>query len=136
MPHSNGAAIRGYRVYALDVASLAQYSSDHPAMTVYVNATIDHLQTARNYTLTVAAFNSIGSSSNASVSGGAVHTTRSVPMQGYAVTKTTPLPGLYRCGDSTTAGIGVPAVASSGAQCANALLSVFEQMEMNKLIKM
>ena len=49
---------------------------------------------------------------------------------------TTPLPGLYRCGDSTTAGIGVPAVASSGAQCANALLSVFEQMEMNKLIKM
>ena len=31
---------------------------------------------------------------------------------------TTPLPGLYRCGDSTTAGIGVPAVASSGAQCA------------------
>jgi phytoene dehydrogenase-like protein len=31
---------------------------------------------------------------------------------------TTPLPGLYRCGDSTTAGIGVPAVATSGAQCA------------------
>jgi len=49
---------------------------------------------------------------------------------------TTPLPGLYRCGDSTTAGIGVPAVASSGAQCANALLSVFEQIEMNSLIKM
>jgi phytoene dehydrogenase-like protein len=40
---------------------------------------------------------------------------------------TTPLPGLYRCGDSTTAGIGVPAVAASGAQCANALLSVFER---------
>jgi phytoene dehydrogenase-like protein len=48
---------------------------------------------------------------------------------------TTPLPGFYRCGDSTTAGIGVPAVASSGAQCANALLSVFEQLEMNKLIQ-
>lgn len=48
---------------------------------------------------------------------------------------TTPLPGLYRCGDSTTAGIGVPAVASSGAQCANALLSVFEQLEMNEAIK-
>ncbi|EGB11873.1 hypothetical protein AURANDRAFT_1318, partial [Aureococcus anophagefferens] len=37
---------------------------------------------------------------------------------------TTPLEGYFRCGDSTTAGIGVPAVASSGAQCANALLSV------------
>ena len=49
---------------------------------------------------------------------------------------TTPLPGLYRCGDSTTAGIGVPAVASSGAQCANALLSIFEQMEMNERIRM
>ena len=49
---------------------------------------------------------------------------------------TTPLPGLYRCGDSTTAGIGVPAVASSGCQCANALLSPFEQLEMNEKIKM
>ena len=49
---------------------------------------------------------------------------------------TTPLPGYYRCGDSTTAGIGVPAVASSGAQCANALLSVWEQMEMNEKIRM
>ena len=48
----------------------------------------------------------------------------------------TPLPGLYRCGDSTTAGIGVPAVASSGAQCANALLSVWEQLEMNEKIRM
>ena len=49
---------------------------------------------------------------------------------------TTPLPGLYRCGDSTSAGIGVPAVASSGAQCANAMLNIFEQMEMNELIRM
>lgn len=49
---------------------------------------------------------------------------------------TTPLPGLYRCGDSTTAGIGVPAVAASGAQCANALLSVWEQLSMNELIRM
>ena len=62
---------------------------------------------------------------------------------------TTPLPGLFRCGDSTTAGIGlfrcgdsttagigVPAVASSGAQCANALLSVWEQLKMNDKIKM
>ena len=49
---------------------------------------------------------------------------------------TTPLPGLYRCGDSTTAGIGVPAVASSGAQCANALLPVWEQWQMNDKIVM
>jgi len=49
---------------------------------------------------------------------------------------TTPLPGLYRCGDSTTAGIGVPAVAASGAQCANALLSVFEQIKLNERIVM
>ena len=48
----------------------------------------------------------------------------------------TPLPGYYRCGDSTTSGIGVPAVASSGAQCANALLTVWEQLEMNAKIKM
>lgn len=49
---------------------------------------------------------------------------------------TTPLPGLYRTGDSTTAGIGVPAVASAGAQCANALLNVFEQIDMNSKIRM
>jgi len=49
---------------------------------------------------------------------------------------TTPLPGLYRCGDSTTAGIGVPAVATSGAQCANALLTIFEQLKLNSKIKM
>jgi phytoene dehydrogenase-like protein len=49
---------------------------------------------------------------------------------------TTPLPGYFRCGDSTTSGIGVPAVASSGAQCANALLTVWEQLEMNAKIRM
>ena len=49
---------------------------------------------------------------------------------------TTPLPGLMRTGDSTTAGIGVPAVASAGAQCANALLNVFEQIDMNSKIRM
>ena len=49
---------------------------------------------------------------------------------------TTPLEGYFRCGDSTTAGIGVPAVASSGAQCANALLSVFAQLDLNAKIKM
>lgn len=34
----------------------------------------------------------------------------------------TPLPGLYRVGDSTTPGIGVPAVAASGILCANSLV--------------
>ena len=64
-------------------------------------------------------------------------TIRSLAAAGLAFPEVaTPLPGLYRCGDSTTAGIGVPAVASSGAQCANALLNVFEQMAMNEAIKM
>lgn len=35
----------------------------------------------------------------------------------------TPIPGLYRVGDSTTPGIGVPAVAASGILCANTLVS-------------
>jgi phytoene dehydrogenase-like protein len=33
----------------------------------------------------------------------------------------TPIPGLYRVGDSTLPGIGVPAVAASGILCANTL---------------
>ena len=49
---------------------------------------------------------------------------------------TTPLPGYHRCGDSTTAGIGVPAVASSGAQCANSILNVLEQLDLNSKIRM
>ncbi len=35
----------------------------------------------------------------------------------------TPIPGLYRVGDSTLPGIGVPAVAASGILCANSLVS-------------
>jgi len=35
----------------------------------------------------------------------------------------TPIPGLYRVGDSTLPGIGVPAVAASGILCANTLVS-------------
>ncbi len=35
----------------------------------------------------------------------------------------TPIPGLYRVGDSTMPGIGVPAVAASGILCANTLVS-------------
>jgi hypothetical protein len=37
---------------------------------------------------------------------------------------TTPIPGLYACGDSTFPGIGLPAVAASGAICANTLVPV------------
>mmetsp|Transcript_17886 Transcript_17886/g.37367 ORF Transcript_17886/g.37367 Transcript_17886/m.37367 type:complete len:620 (-) Transcript_17886:116-1975(-) len=48
----------------------------------------------------------------------------------------TPIEGYYRCGDSTTSGIGVPAVASSGAVCANAIMSVWDQLELNSKIKM
>ncbi|KAL7530706.1 hypothetical protein ACHAXR_006779 [Thalassiosira sp. AJA248-18] len=49
---------------------------------------------------------------------------------------TTPIEGYYRCGDSTTSGIGVPAVASSGALCANSIMTVWEQLELNSKIKM
>jgi len=38
----------------------------------------------------------------------------------------TPITGLYRVGDSTMPGIGVPAVAGSGILCANTLVSVRE----------
>lgn len=48
----------------------------------------------------------------------------------------TPIEGYYRCGDSTTSGIGVPAVASSGAMCANSIMSVWEQLALNSKIKM
>ncbi|KAL3791926.1 hypothetical protein ACHAW5_010332 [Stephanodiscus triporus] len=48
----------------------------------------------------------------------------------------TPIEGYYRCGDSTTSGIGVPAVASSGAICANSIMSVWDQLRLNSKIKM
>ncbi|MEO1400573.1 MAG: NAD(P)/FAD-dependent oxidoreductase [Cyanobacteria bacterium J06635_1] len=40
----------------------------------------------------------------------------------------TPIKGLYRVGDSTLPGIGVPAVAASGILCANHLVSLKESM--------
>ncbi len=43
--------------------------------------------------------------------------------QGRFPTCTTPVPGLYRVGDSTLPGIGVPAVAASGIFCANQILN-------------
>jgi phytoene dehydrogenase-like protein len=42
----------------------------------------------------------------------------------------TPIKGLLRCGDSTNPGIGVPAVASSGAVAANAILSLFQHWKL------
>ncbi|XP_057977878.1 prolycopene isomerase, chloroplastic isoform X2 [Malania oleifera] len=42
----------------------------------------------------------------------------------------TPIPQLYCCGDSTFPGIGVPAVAASGAIVANSLVSVFQHSQL------
>ena len=42
---------------------------------------------------------------------------------GLFPTQRTPIAGLYRVGDSTMPGIGVPAVAASGILCANSLVS-------------
>jgi phytoene dehydrogenase-like protein len=41
----------------------------------------------------------------------------------------TPVKGLYRVGDSTLPGIGVPAVAASGILCANTLVDVGRVLE-------
>jgi len=42
----------------------------------------------------------------------------------------TPIPQLYCCGDSTFPGIGVPAVAASGAIVANSLVSVSQHSQL------
>jgi carotene isomerase len=42
----------------------------------------------------------------------------------------TPIPGLYRVGDSTMPGIGVPAVAASGILCANTLVTPQQTAEL------
>ncbi|MGJ5674940.1 MAG: phytoene desaturase family protein [Nostochopsis sp.] len=44
----------------------------------------------------------------------------------------TPIQGLYRVGDSTMPGIGVPAVAASGILCANTLVEVKQMQELLK----
>ena len=46
----------------------------------------------------------------------------------------TPIPGLYRVGDSTMPGIGVPAVAASGILCANTLVTPQQTAELLKLL--
>ncbi len=45
------------------------------------------------------------------------------PIQGIFPLNQTPVSGLYRVGDTTMPGIGVPAVAASGILCANSLVS-------------
>lgn len=50
--------------------------------------------------------------------------------------QTTPIEGLFRCGDSTNPGIGVPAVAASGSLAAAAILSVKEHLSILNRIKM
>ncbi len=47
---------------------------------------------------------------------------------------TTPINGLYCCGDSTFPGIGVPAVAASGMIVANSLASVDKHLDLLKVI--
>ncbi|MGL5083428.1 MAG: phytoene desaturase family protein [Microcoleaceae cyanobacterium] len=50
-----------------------------------------------------------------------------VPGQGRFPGPQTPIQGLYRVGDSTLPGIGVPAVAASGILCANTLKDKFSK---------
>jgi phytoene dehydrogenase-like protein len=42
----------------------------------------------------------------------------------------TAVPGLFACGDSTFPGIGLPAVAASGAIAANSLVSVWDHIRL------
>lgn len=48
---------------------------------------------------------------------------------------TTPIKGLYRVGDSTLPGIGVPAVAASGILCANSLVTLKESSGLLALLE-
>lgn len=55
--------------------------------------------------------------------------------QGTFPSPQTPIPGLYRVGDSTMPGIGVPAVAASGILCANSLVKPHQMVDLlNQLI--
>ena len=44
--------------------------------------------------------------------------------------------GLYRCGDSTNPGIGIPAVAASGAMAAAAILPVWDHLKLLEKIRL
>ena len=48
---------------------------------------------------------------------------------------TTPLPGLLCCGDSTFPGIGIPAVAASGAIAANTIAPLSQHLELLRCLK-
>ncbi|MGB3757425.1 MAG: NAD(P)/FAD-dependent oxidoreductase [Rivularia sp. (in: cyanobacteria)] len=50
--------------------------------------------------------------------------------KGMFPSQSTPIKGLYRVGDSTMPGIGVPAVAASGILCANSLVNREQVMEL------
>ncbi|MGB6296036.1 MAG: NAD(P)/FAD-dependent oxidoreductase [Rivularia sp. (in: cyanobacteria)] len=50
--------------------------------------------------------------------------------KGMFPSQSTPIKGLYRVGDSTMPGIGVPAVAASGILCANSLVKREQVMEL------
>lgn len=56
--------------------------------------------------------------------------------QGSFPGQATPIKGLYRCGDSTNPGIGVPAVASSGAIAAAAILPINKHLNALDLIRL
>ncbi|MBO9998550.1 MAG: FAD-dependent oxidoreductase [Cyanobacteria bacterium SID2] len=51
------------------------------------------------------------------------------PIQGIFPSTHTPIQGLYRVGDTTLPGIGVPAVAASGILCANTLVNPQQTVE-------
>lgn len=55
--------------------------------------------------------------------------------QGRFPSTHTPLRGLYRVGDSTLPGIGVPAVAASGILCANTLVHPSQTLELLQQLK-
>ena len=55
--------------------------------------------------------------------------------QGMFPSTQTPIPDLYRVGDSTMPGIGVPAVAASGILCANSLVKPWQTEELLKVLK-
>ncbi|MEO1559002.1 MAG: NAD(P)/FAD-dependent oxidoreductase [Cyanobacteria bacterium J06632_19] len=54
--------------------------------------------------------------------------------KGMFPSQNTPIKGLYRVGDSTMPGIGVPAVAASGILCANSLVKTSQVMELVDLL--
>lgn len=55
--------------------------------------------------------------------------------KGMFPSQNTPIKGLYRVGDSTMPGIGVPAVAASGILCANSLVKREQVMELLELLE-